>query len=66
MTLNLMKKNFKRNYSKNIAIQIHTALLENMASEQGSRMTAMDNATRNANDMIDGLTLFYNRSRQAL
>ena len=42
---------------KNIAIQIHTALLENLASEQGSRMTAMDNATRNANDMIDNLTL---------
>ena len=51
---------------KNIAIQIHTALLENLASEQGSRMTAMDTATRNANDMIDNLTLFYNRSRQAL
>ena len=51
---------------KNIALQIHTALLENLASEQGSRMTAMDNATRNANDMIDNLTLFYNRSRQAL
>ena len=51
---------------KNIAIQIHSALLENLASEQGSRMTAMDNATRNANDMIDNLTLFYNRSRQAL
>ena len=51
---------------KNIAIQIHTALLENLASEQGSRMTAMDNATRNADDMIDNLTLFYNRSRQAL
>ena len=51
---------------KNIAIQIHAALLENLASEQGSRMTAMDNATRNANDMIDNLTLFYNRSRQAL
>ena len=51
---------------KNIAIQIHTALLENLASEQGSRMTAMDNATRNANVMIDNLTLFYNRSRQAL
>ena len=51
---------------KNIAIQIHSALLENSASEQGSRMTAMDNATRNANDMIDKLTLFYNRSRQAL
>ncbi|MEE2695346.1 MAG: F0F1 ATP synthase subunit gamma [Pseudomonadota bacterium] len=51
---------------RNIAIQIHTALLENLASEQGSRMTAMDNATRNADDMIDNLTLFYNRSRQAL
>ena len=47
---------------KNIAIQIHSALLENLASEQGSRMTAMDNATRNANDMIDRITLFYNRS----
>ena len=52
--------------TKNIAIQIDSALLENLASEQGSRMTAMDNATRNANDMIDNLTLFYNRSRQAL
>jgi len=51
---------------KNIAIQIHAGLLENLASEQGSRMTAMDNATRNADDMIDNLTLFYNRSRQAL
>ena len=51
---------------RNVAIQIHTALLENLASEHGSRMTAMDNATRNANDMIDNLTLFYNRSRQAL
>ena len=51
---------------KNLAIQIHSGLLENLASEQGSRMTAMDNATRNANDMIDNLTLFYNRSRQAL
>ena len=43
---------------KNIAIQIHSALLENLASEQGSRMTAMDNATRNANDMIDRLNSF--------
>ena len=51
---------------RNIAIQIHMALLENLASEHGSRMTAMDNATRNADDMIDNLTLFYNRSRQAL
>ena len=51
---------------RNIAIQIHSGLLENLASEQGSRMTAMDNATRNANDLIDNLTLLYNRSRQAL
>ena len=51
---------------KNISIQVFKAFLENAASEQGSRMTAMDNATRNANDMIDNLTLFYNRSRQAL
>jgi len=51
---------------KNISTQVYKAFLENAASEQGSRMTAMDNATRNANDMIDRLTLFYNRSRQAL
>lgn len=51
---------------RNIAIQIHSGLLENLASEQGSRMTAMDNATRNANDKIDDLTMFYNRSRQAV
>ncbi|MHA1568422.1 MAG: F0F1 ATP synthase subunit gamma [Alphaproteobacteria bacterium] len=50
---------------RNLAVQIFHALLENAASEQGSRMTAMDNATRNAGDMIDGLTLKYNRSRQA-
>jgi len=50
---------------KNIAVQIFTALLENVASEQGARMTAMDNATRNAGDMIDRLTLNYNRTRQA-
>jgi F-type H+-transporting ATPase subunit gamma len=50
---------------KNIAVQIFTALLENAASEQGARMTAMDNATRNAGDMIDRLTLNYNRTRQA-
>jgi F-type H+-transporting ATPase subunit gamma len=49
----------------NLAIQIFTGLLENMASEQGSRMTAMDNATRNAGDMIDRLTTNYNRTRQA-
>jgi F-type H+-transporting ATPase subunit gamma len=50
---------------KNLAVQIFTALLENAASEQGARMTAMDNATRNAGDMIDRLTLNYNRTRQA-
>jgi F-type H+-transporting ATPase subunit gamma len=50
---------------RNLAVQIFTALLENAASEQGARMTAMDNATRNAGDMIDRLTINYNRSRQA-
>jgi F-type H+-transporting ATPase subunit gamma len=50
---------------KNLAVQIYTALLENAASEQGARMTAMENATRNAGEMIDRLTLNYNRSRQA-
>jgi F-type H+-transporting ATPase subunit gamma len=50
---------------KNIAVRIFTALLENAASEQGARMSAMDNATRNAGDMIDRLTIVYNRSRQA-
>ena len=50
---------------RNIAVQIFRALLENAASEQGSRMTAMDNATRNAGDMINRLTIEYNRTRQA-
>jgi F-type H+-transporting ATPase subunit gamma len=50
---------------RNIAVQIFRALLENAASEQGARMSAMDNATRNAGDMIDKLTLRYNRQRQA-
>ena len=50
---------------KNISTQIFKALLENAASEQGSRMTAMDNATRNAGDLVDKLTIDYNRSRQA-
>ncbi|MSU89651.1 F0F1 ATP synthase subunit gamma [Rhodobacteraceae bacterium 2CG4] len=50
---------------RSIATQIFTALLENAASEQGARMSAMDNATRNAGDMIDRLTIQYNRSRQA-
>tara|TARA_B100000929_G_scaffold230990_1_gene187428 strand:+ start:1837 stop:2712 length:876 start_codon:yes stop_codon:yes gene_type:complete len=50
---------------KNISTQIYKAFLENSASEQGSRMTAMDNATRNAGDLVDRLTINYNRSRQA-
>jgi F-type H+-transporting ATPase subunit gamma len=50
---------------KNIATQIFKAMLENSASEQGSRMSAMDSATRNAGDMVDRLTIEYNRSRQA-
>jgi F-type H+-transporting ATPase subunit gamma len=50
---------------RNLAVQIYGALVENAASEQGARMTAMDNATRNAGEMIDGLTLSYNRTRQA-
>ncbi len=48
-----------------VATQVFAALLENGASEQGARMSAMDNATRNAGDMIDRLTTVYNRSRQA-
>jgi F-type H+-transporting ATPase subunit gamma len=51
---------------RNIGIQIFRAMLENAASEQGSRMSAMDSATRNAGDMIKKQTLLYNRSRQAL
>jgi F-type H+-transporting ATPase subunit gamma len=50
---------------RNLAVQVFRALLENAASEQGSRMSAMDNATRNAGDMIEKLTLNYNRTRQA-
>jgi F-type H+-transporting ATPase subunit gamma len=50
---------------KNIAMQVYSCLLENSASEQASRMTAMDNATRNAKDMIEKLSLVYNRTRQA-
>ena len=50
---------------RGVATQIFTALLENGASEQGARMSAMDNATRNAGDMINRLTIQYNRSRQA-
>ncbi len=50
---------------QNLTVQIFRGLLENGASEQGARMSAMDNATRNAGDMIDRLTIQYNRSRQA-
>ena len=50
---------------KNISTQVFRAFLENAASEQGSRMTAMDNATRNAGELVDKLTINYNRSRQA-
>lgn len=50
---------------RNVGAQVFRGLLENAASEQGARMTAMDNATRNAGDMIDNLTISYNRQRQA-
>ncbi len=50
---------------RNVTVQVFQALLENAASEQGARMSAMDNATRNAGDLIDKLTLTYNRARQA-
>ena len=50
---------------RNLAVQVYGALLENAASEQGARMAAMDSATRNAGDMINRLTLVYNRQRQA-
>ncbi|MBO6901053.1 MAG: F0F1 ATP synthase subunit gamma [Rhizobiaceae bacterium] len=50
---------------RNIAVQIFKALLENVAGEMGAKMTAMDNATRNAGEMIDKLTITYNRQRQA-
>jgi F-type H+-transporting ATPase subunit gamma len=51
---------------RNVTVQIFRALLENAASEQGARMSAMDNATRNAGDMIKKQTLTYNRTRQAM
>jgi F-type H+-transporting ATPase subunit gamma len=50
----------------NLAVQIYAALLESLASEHGARMTAMDSATRNAGDMINRLTITYNRTRQAV
>ncbi len=51
---------------RNLSTQVFRGLLENAASEQGARMTAMDNASRNAGEMIDRLTLTYNRTRQAM
>ena len=51
---------------RNLAVQVYGALLENAASEQGARMAAMDSATRNAGEMINKLTLSYNRQRQAM
>ena len=50
---------------RNMSIQVFRAMLESFASEQGARMAAMDNATRNAGDLIDQLTINYNRTRQA-
>ncbi|MBP5858999.1 F0F1 ATP synthase subunit gamma [Marivibrio halodurans] len=50
---------------KNLSVQVYRAMLESFASEQGARMTAMDNATRNAGEMIDSLSITYNRMRQA-
>ncbi|MFN5589683.1 MAG: F0F1 ATP synthase subunit gamma [Holosporales bacterium] len=51
---------------RNLTVQLYSALLDSIASEHGARMTAMDNATRNAGDMIRNLTLSYNRTRQAM
>ncbi len=51
---------------RNIGVQVFRAMLENAASEHGARMMAMDNATRNAGEMIDKLSLTYNRTRQAM
>ena len=50
---------------RNLGMQLYRAMLDSAAGEQAARMTAMDNATRNAGEMIDGLTLEYNRARQA-
>ena len=50
---------------KNLGVQLYRALLDSAAGEQAARMTAMDNATRNAGDLINDLTLKYNRARQA-
>ena len=59
------KKSWRRSIARNIATQVFRGLLENAASEQGARMSAMDSATRNAGDMINKLTIKYNRQRQA-
>jgi F-type H+-transporting ATPase subunit gamma len=61
----LKEKILARLLEKNISVQVLSILLENMTSEHASRMVAMDNATNNAGDMIEGLTLEFNRSRQA-
>ena len=70
-TLNNSKKAKEEDFyedllPKNISTQVYKAFLENSASEQGSRMTAMDSATRNAGDLVNKLTINYNRSRQAV
>ena len=59
------KKSSRDLLPRNIAVQIYRALLENQAGFYGSQMTAMDNATRNAGDMINRLSIQYNRQRQA-
>ena len=56
---------FEQLLPKNLGVQVFRALLDNAAGEQAARMTAMDNATRNAGDLIKDLTLKYNRARQA-
>jgi F-type H+-transporting ATPase subunit gamma len=66
MTTNQRRGHFGRSSSAWCSNADFSALLENGASEQGARMSAMDNATRNAGDMIDKLTIQYNRSRQAV
>ena len=60
-----VKRNAGYLLKRNISTQVFRGLLENAASEQGARMSAMDNATRNAGDMINKLTIKYNRLRQA-
>jgi F-type H+-transporting ATPase subunit gamma len=66
MTTNPEEADSRRPSARGRGHAIFSALLENAASEQGARMSAMDNATRNAGEMIDKLTIQYNRSRQAV